>query len=162
MTAFTPRTSAPVEYIASFFMEPTPLLDMGRTPAGKRGVGFVKDGWFEGPKMKGKVVGGADHLLVLADGSAIPDVRLALQTDTGETIQMYYKGVLKAPRAVMQKFGNPEALNPDEFYFRVACEFSTSSETLGWLNQCIAIAYAIPIKLPNGNNGVRYDVYKVL
>ena len=149
------------ELVASFIMEPTPLLQFGKTPRGKRGVGFVKSGTFEGPAMRGEVLGGSDHLLVLADGAAIPDVRLVLRTHDGALIQMEYKGVLRAPRAVMAKFAEPDTLGPKEYYFRVAVFFETADERYASLNQAVCVGYGYPIRL-NDNNGVRYDVYKIL
>ena len=150
------------ELVGSFTMEPTPLLEFGKSPKGKRGVGFLKEGTFEGPRMKGQVIGGADHLLVHTDGSAVPDVRLVLRTDDGALIQMEYKGVLRAPREVMMRFGKPETLKPEEYYFRVTVYFETAAEKYNWLNSAVCVGYGIPMKLPNGNNGVRYDVYKLL
>ena len=109
-----------------------------------------------------QVIGGADHLLVHTDGSAVPDVRLVLRTDDGALIQMEYKGVLRAPREVMMRFGKPETLKPEEYYFRVTVYFETAAEKYNWLNSAVCVGYGIPMKLPNGNNGVRYDVYKLL
>jgi Protein of unknown function (DUF3237) len=149
------------ELIARFTMEPTPLLQFGRTPRGKRGIGFVRAGSFEGPAMKGEVLGGADHLLVLADGAAVPDVRLALRTDDGALIQMEYKGVLRAPRAVMAKFAEPETLDPSEYYFRITVLFETADERYAALNQAVCVGYGFPVKI-NGAPGVRYDVYKIV
>lgn len=149
------------ELIARFTMEPMPLLQFGKTPRGKRGVGFVRAGSFEGPAMKGEVLGGADHLLVLADGAAIPDVRLALRTDDGALIQMEYKGVLRASRAVMARFAEPETLDPGQYYFRVAVFFETADERYATLNQAVCVGYGFPVKI-NGAAGVRYDVFKIL
>jgi hypothetical protein len=149
------------ELIARFTMEPTPLLQFGKTPRGKRGVGFVRAGSFEGPAMAGEVLGGADHLLVLADGAAVPDVRLALRTKDGALIQMEYKGVLRASRAVMAKFADPETLDPSEYYFRVAVFFETADERYAALNQAVCVGFGCPVKI-NGAAGVRYDVYKIL
>jgi hypothetical protein len=157
-----PETTAlAAELIARFVMEPTPLLQFGKTPRGKRGIGFVKSGTFEGPFMHGEVLGGSDHLLVLADGAAIPDVRIALRTHDGALIQMEYKGVLRASRAVMAKFAEPDTLDAAEYYFRVAVVFETADERYAALNQAVCVGYGIPIRL-NGNAGVRYDVYKIL
>jgi len=155
------EASLNAELIANFVMEPTPLLQLGKTPRGKRGIGFVKSGTFEGPAMRGEVLGGSDHLLVLTDGAAIPDVRLALRTNDGALIQMEYKGVLRAPRAVMAKFAEPETLDPKEYYFRVAVFFETADERYAFLNQAVCVGYGYPLRL-NGNNGVRYEVFKIL
>src|SRR6185437_12576373 len=155
------EASLNAELIANFVMEPTPLLQFGKTPRGKRGIGFVKSGTFEGPAMRGEVLGGSDHLLVLTDGAAIPDVRLALRTNDGALIQMEYKGVLRAPRAVMAKFAEPETLDPKEYYFCVAVFFETADERYAFLNQAVCVGYGYPLRL-NGNNGVRYEVFKIL
>jgi Protein of unknown function (DUF3237) len=155
------KTSLAAEPIASFLMEPTPLLQFGKTPKGKRGIGFVKEGTFDGPVMKGEVLGGADHLLVHADGAAVPDVRLALRTHDGALVQMEYRGVIRAPREVMAKFANPETVDPSEYYFRVAVFFETADERYAMLNQAVCIGYGFPARLANGKVGVRYDVYKV-
>ena len=154
-------TTIAAEFIASFTMEPTPLLQFGKTPRGKRGIGFVKSGTFDGPAMRGEVLGGSDHLLVLADGAAIPDVRLALRTHDGALIQMEYKGVLRASRQVMAKFAEPETLDSKEYYFRVAVFFETADERYAALNQAVCIGYGFPAKI-NNSVGVRYDVYKIV
>jgi hypothetical protein len=156
------KTALEAELIARVTMEPTPMLQFGKTPRGRRGVGFVKSGSFEGPFMRGEVLGGADHLLVLADSAAIPDVRLALRTHDGALIQMEYKGVIRAPRAVMAKFAEPESVDPSEYYFRVAVWFETADERYAALNQAVCIGYGFPVRMKSGNTGVRYDVYKIL
>jgi hypothetical protein len=155
-------TSLDAELLARFTMEPTPLLQFGKTPKGKRGIGFVKSGIFEGPFMTGEVLGGSDHLLVLADGAAVPDVRLALRTGDGALIQMEYRGVIRAPRAVMAKFAEPETIDPKEYYFRVAVFFETADERYAALNQAVCVGYGFPVRLKEGSTGVRYDVYKIL
>ena len=160
--ALEAKTALEAELVARFLMQPTPLLQLGKTPRGKRGIGFVKSGTFDGPTMRGDVLGGSDHLLVLADGAAVPDVRLALKTDDGALIQMEYKGVLRAPRQVMAKFAAPESVDPSEYYFRVAVFFETADERYLALNQAVCVGYGFPARLPNGAVGVRYDVYKVL
>lgn len=154
-------TTIAAEFIASFTVEPTPLLQFGKTPRGKRGIGFVKTGTFDGPIMRGEVLGGSDHLLVLADGAAIPDVRLALRTDDGALIQMECKGVLRAPRAVIAKFAEPETLDPNEYYFRVAVFFETADVRYASLNQAVCVGHGFPIRV-NGTSGVRYEIYKIL
>lgn len=150
------------ELVSSFWLEPTPALNFGKTPKGKRSVGFVKDGYFEGPRMSGTVLGGADHLLVLTDNAAIPDVRMALRTDDGALIQMEYRGVMRASREVLAKFAKPETVDPKEYYFRVAIFFETGDERYAWLNQAVCVGTAVPVKLRSGANGLRYDVYKLL
>jgi hypothetical protein len=157
-----PLQSLPAEFLAGFEIVPTKLLEFGRTPRGKRGIGFVKEGWFEGPKLKGEVLGGSDHLLVLADGAAVPDVRLALRTADGALLQLEYKGILRAPRAVLVKFGEPETVDPKEYYLRITASFETADERYAWLNQAVCAGYGFPARFRNGGVGLRYEIYKLL
>ena len=40
-------------------------------------IDFIARGLFDGPKLKGRVIDGADHLLITPNGS-YPDVRMGL------------------------------------------------------------------------------------
>jgi hypothetical protein len=150
------------ELLGRFWLEPTPGLQLGRTPKGRRSIGYVKDGYFEGPKLTGTVLGGSDHLLVLADNAAVPDVRMAIRTHDGALIQMEYRGIMRAPRHVLQLFSEPEKVNPKDYYFRVAVFFETGDERYAWINQAVCVGYGFPDRLRSGVASLRYDVYKLL
>ena len=52
--------------------------------------------------------------------------------------------------------------NVYEPYKAKSAAYNTAAEKYNWLNSAVCVGYGIPMKLPNGNNGVRYDVYKLL
>lgn len=160
MTAAATHLDA--ELLTRMWLTPTPGLQIGKTPKGRRSIGYVKDGYFEGPRLSGTVLGGSDHLLILADHCAVPDVRMAIQTSDGALVQMEYRGIMRAPRQVLQNFNEPEKVNPKDYYFRVATFFETGDERYAWLNQCVCIGYGYPDRMRTGEPCLRYDVYKVL
>ena len=67
---------------------------------GSRTVVGVTGGTFEGPKLKGKVIGpGADWPMRMSDTLRILDVRTILVTDDDQKIYMTYRGVIRTPAA---------------------------------------------------------------
>jgi hypothetical protein len=80
------------------------LQQLGVTPRGTRGVGYIKGGTFAGPQLRGAVLpGGGDWLLIRADGVREPDVRLTLRPDDGDLIYMSYRGIFHIAPEVLQR-----------------------------------------------------------
>jgi hypothetical protein len=73
-----------------------------RGPANRTGshvVVGVAGGTFEGPKLKGTVIGpSGDSILSRPDGSSVLDLRMLLQTDDGEKIYMTCRGIAYTPK----------------------------------------------------------------
>jgi hypothetical protein len=114
--------------------------EIGTTPHGNRQIHYVKGGTVEGPKIKGEVLpGGGDWLLLRPDGAGELDVRATVRTDDGHLIYTYYRGILNAPPEVMQRALQGEAVDPSEYYFRIAPVYETASEKYGWLNRIVAV-----------------------
>ena len=58
----------------------------------------VSGGTFEGPTLKGTIVGpGGDWIVRRTDGSMALDVRLVLQTDDAQKISMTWRGISNTP-----------------------------------------------------------------
>jgi uncharacterized protein DUF3237 len=113
---------------------------LGKTPLGDRRIVPVTGGVFEGPKLKGTVEpGGSDWILLRPDGALQLDVRLSLKTDDGALIGMNYRGYRHGPLAVIDRLNRGEAVDPSEYYFRIAPLFETSSPRYDWLNRIVAI-----------------------
>ncbi len=113
---------------------------LGKTPLGDRRIVPVTGGAFEGPKLKGSVEpGGSDWILLRPDGALQLDVRLSLRTDDGALICMTYRGYRHGPPAVIERLNRGEAVDPAEYYFRIAPFFETSSPRYDWLNRVVAI-----------------------
>jgi hypothetical protein len=131
---------------------------IGATPNGNRMVGLVSGGSFEGARLNGTVLpGGADWIMLRADGSMTLDVRLVLETDDGATIGMTYRGMRHGPQAVMERVSRGEPVDPSEYYFRTSIAFETAAAKYDWLNRIIAIGTG---RRPP--EGPVYEVFEVL
>lgn len=126
-----------------------PIPNLGQTPFGQRLIARVTGGTVEGPRLNGKVHdGGGDWLLGRADGALQLDVRLTIEADDGGLIYVTYRGVRHGPAEVMTRLGAGEAVDPSEYYFRMAPFFETASEKHGWLNRIVAVGTGH--RLPTG------------
>jgi hypothetical protein len=118
----------------------------------------VTGGTFEGPGLKGELVPGttADWLRTEADGTSHMDVRLVMKTDKGQSFFMHYSGVRHGSAEVLAKLGRGEAVDPGEYYFRIAVRFETADPELAWLNKVLAVG--VGQRPPAGPT---YDIYVV-
>lgn len=116
----------------------------------------VTGGSFEGPQLRGEVVPGttADWLRVEEDGTAHMDVRLVMRTDRGQHFYMRYTGIRTGKPEVLARLGSGEAVDPADYYFRIAIRFETGDPELAWLNRVLAIG--VGQRPPAGPT---YDVY---
>jgi hypothetical protein len=131
---------------------------LGPTPAGERIVMPVTGGHFEGERLRGKIVpGGIDWILARTDGAYALDVRLTLATDDAHLIGMTYNGLRHGPADVIARLNRGDAVDPSEYYFRIAPFFHTGSQKYAWLNRIVAIATGERLK-----TGPVYDVFEVL
>ncbi len=118
----------------------------------------VTGGSFEGPSLKGTLIPGttADWLRLEPDGTSHMDVRLVMRTEQGQLFFMQYSGVRHGPPEVLARLGRGEAVDPGEYYFRIAIRFETSDPDLAWLNRVLAVG--VGQRPPAGPT---YDVYVV-
>jgi hypothetical protein len=134
-----------------------PPEDIGETPFGRRLVFIVREGTFEGPRLRGTFLpGGGDWYLVRGDGAGELDVRATLRTDDGALVLVTYRGVLEAPPEVTQRVMRGEDVSSREYYFRTAPRFETGAKDYAWLNTCVTVATGW-----FGRNVVGYSVYTV-
>jgi hypothetical protein len=125
---------------------------------GNRRIGLVAGGTFAGPKLRGKVLpGGADWIVVRADGVTTLDVRLVLETDDGAAIGMTYRGLRHGPSEVMDKVNRGDPVDPSTYYFRTAVAFETAAAKYAWLNSAIFVGTG-----DRKPSGPVYDVFEVL
>ena len=143
---FTIAQKAELKYELLYEIEFTldSIIDVGKTPVGKRVIYPVTGGVFEGPKLKGKVLPiGADWLVGLESGTRKLDVNVVLETDDGAIIYVTYTGF--------------NHTNDDgSAYFRIIPIFETSSEKYSWLNHTISVGIGRSKK-----GGVEYTVYYI-
>jgi hypothetical protein len=127
-------------HLFSLKVEVTQVQVIGSTPSGFRRVGVVTGGTFEGPRLRGKVLpGGADWQFLHADGSALLDVRLVLETHDGALIGMTYRGVRHGPPELLAKVNAFEHVDPSLIYFRISAHFEASDPRYSWLNYVVAV-----------------------
>src|SRR5437870_5641354 len=63
-------------------------------PGGERTIVGVTGGSFEGPRLRGTIVGaGGDWIVRRPDGSSVVDVRLIMATDDSERIFVTWRGI---------------------------------------------------------------------
>ena len=125
-----PQASSRPEALKSQFLMDLILETAPAVTIGSRTVVGVTGGTFEGPKLKGKVVGpGADWPLRISDTFRVLDVRTILVTDDEQKIYMTYRGVIRTPPAGQQ----------GERYWRTTPIFETDSKKYEWLTQIVSV-----------------------
>lgn len=120
------------------FVAPTQKL--GAVPHGTRIIAPITSGTFEGPRLRGKVLGGADWLLMRHDDVLELDLRITLETDDGALINMSSFGLRHGPPEVLAAIARGESVDSSTYYFRTAPRFETSAPKYAFLNRLIAVA----------------------
>ena len=139
-------------------LQVSPPHVIGSTPYGERRIVPVPEGEFEGERLRGVVLsGGSDWILVRPDHVWALNVRLVLQTNEGDLIEMSYRGLRHGPARIIEQVHRGEPVDPSAYYFRTAIFFETGSERYAWMNKILAIGsgYREPA-------GPRYQVFEVL
>jgi len=135
-----------------------PPLDLGQTPQGHRRIVPLTGGTFTGPALNGRLLpeASADWQAVLPDGTALGDIRYALETDGGDLLYVQSRGVRHGSPDVLARLGRGEDVDPHEYTFRTATQIETASPDLDWLNKGIFISVG-----GRQTAGVTYETYLV-
>ncbi len=128
------------------------LLDMiletgglGSGPVGSRNIVAVTGGTFEGPKLKGTVLGpGGDWVTTVSPTLRVLDVRTIFLTDDNQRIYVTYRGVISTSPG-------------QERYWRTTPVFETSAEKYAWLNGVVCVG--VPFTVPSRTS---YRVFQIL
>jgi len=133
-------------------------LDLGDTARGRRRIVALTGGTFAGPELNGKLLPGAsaDWQIVLADGTALGDIRYTLQTDAGALIYVQSRGVRHGPAEVLARLGRGEDVDAGEYTFRTATRIETAAPEFDWLNK--GVFMSVGGRQPGS---VIYDTYLV-
>src|SRR5216684_2450456 len=97
--------------------------EIGQTPRGMLSIFRITGGSFEGERLRGIVLGGADWVTAAADGTFELDLRLTLETDDGALIHMTFAGVR----------------DDANHYFRTLPRFETAAPKYSFLNRLLAV-----------------------
>ncbi len=136
-------SSAPAPLKTEFLMDI--ILDVAAPQIlGTRRIVPVTGGTFEGPKLKGTALPGADWILVRPDGVSELNVRVTLRTDDEQLIYLTYRGLLFTPKG-------------GELYWRTTPIFETGAAKYDWLTKIIAVGVGktVPGK-------AAYSIYHIL
>jgi hypothetical protein len=139
MTDLLPDPSLTLVYrLEAVLGEP---LDLGEVSQGRRRIVPLTGGTFAGPELNGTLLPGAsaDWQIVLADGTALGDIRYTLQTDSGALLYVQSRGVRHGSPEVLERLGRGENVDASEYTFRTATQIETASRELAWLNKGIFI-----------------------
>ena len=135
------------EFLMDLELETSPAMRFGA-----RGITPVTGGTFEGPKLKGTVIGpGADWTMRVNDRLTALDVRIILVTDDEQRIYMSYRGMVATTPA------DAATGQAAQRYWRVLPNFETDAPKYEWLTRLmsVGVSYAVPQK-------VCYRVFAVL
>jgi hypothetical protein len=133
-------------------------LDVGETAQGHRRIVPLTGGTFTGPELEGKLLPGAsaDWQIVLPDGTALGDIRYALETDSGDLLYVQSRGVRHGSAEVLERLGRGEPVAASEYTFRTATQIETAAPHLDWLNKGVFISVG-----GRQAGGVVYETYLV-
>src|SRR5262249_8510606 len=132
------------EFLLDLVIDTQPANNVGSVGV-TRIVVPVSGGVFNGPKLKGTIVGpGGDWIVARPDGSSVLDVRLVLQTDDLQKISMTWRGISYTPPGGTQ-------------YARILPLFETGAAQYAWLNHIVAVGVYRPMP-----GKVAYRIYRIL
>ena len=118
--------------------------EVGDVAPGRRRIVPLTGGTFTGPELNGKLLPGAsaDWQIVMADGTALGDIRYTLQTDRGDLLYVQSRGVRHGSADVLARLGRGEDLDASEYTFRTSTQIETAAPRLDWLNKGVLSALA--------------------
>src|SRR4030081_768943 len=93
------------------------LVSMGPGPLGERRMVDITGGTFEGPLLRGDVVGGAGWQIARRDGVLELDARYALREARGGLVQVVSQGFRHGPPDVMARLAGGEGGGSDRYFF---------------------------------------------
>ncbi|HEY7664331.1 MAG TPA: DUF3237 domain-containing protein [Xanthobacteraceae bacterium] len=133
------------------------IRHFGQTPYGERRVVDILGGRIDGPRLKGRILPGADWQIVRPDGATDLKARYAIETDAGARILVASDGLRHGPPEVIAALARGDAVDPARYYFRTVMRFETADPALAWLNRILALGTGA-----REQRAVRLDVHEVL
>ncbi|MEA2589833.1 MAG: hypothetical protein QOH66_2760 [Actinomycetota bacterium] len=133
-------------------------MDVGTIAQGRRRIVPLTGGTFTGPELNGKLLPGAsaDWQIIMADGTALGDIRYTLQTDRGDLLYVQSRAVRHGSAEVLARLGRGENVDASEYTFRTATQIETAAADLDWLNKGVFVS--VGGRQPEG---VIYETYLV-
>jgi|APSaa5957512622_1039677.scaffolds.fasta_scaffold46287_3 hypothetical protein len=129
---------------------------VGQGPHGTRLIFNVSGGTVKGPKLNGKLLPGADWVLIRPDGAAQLDVRGTIRTDDGQLVNIYYRGISLIPSELSRRIASGKKVNSSDYYYRITPVFETGAQKYRWLNKVISVGVGTL-----GKDFVSYRIYVI-
>src|SRR5262249_56124895 len=98
----------------------------------------------EGPRLKGRILPGADWQIVRPDGVTDLKARYAIETDRGTRVLVRSDGLRHGPPEVIAALARGEAVEPLRFYFRTLMRVETADPGLACFNPHLATRHTAP------------------
>jgi len=130
------------DLLCTLSVEVGELMSMGQGPVGERRRVDILGGTFEGPRLRGTVLPGADWQLLRQDGVLDLDARYALRAEGGGLVHVLSQGLRHGPPEVMARLARGEDVDPASYVFRTVMRFETGEPGLAFLNKTIAVGVA--------------------
>src|SRR5947208_16973463 len=117
-------------------------MDVGTIAQGRRRIVALTGGTFTGPELNGKLLPGAsaDWQIIMADGTALGDIRYTLQTDRGDLLYVQSRAVRHGSAEVLARLGRGENVDASEYTFRTSTQIETAAAELDWLNKGVFVS----------------------
>ena len=133
-------------------------LELGDVAQGRRRIVPLLGGRFTGRELNGSLLSGvsADWQIVLPDGTALGDIRYALQTDEGDLLYVRSGGVRHGSAEVLARLGRGENVDAGEYTFRTSTQIEAAAAHLEWLNKGVFVSVG-----GRQGNRVIYETYLV-
>jgi hypothetical protein len=111
----------------------------------KRAIVAIAGGTFQGPRLRGTIVGpSGDWIVARPDGSSVVDIRAVLQTDDQQKIYMSCRGIAYP-------------MPGGALHARILPLFETGAARYGWLNNVVAVGVFRPT-----TGKLTYRVFRIL
>ena len=146
-----PKDTPQLEFALQLKVTLGETFAINNTQHGRRTVIPITGGTFEGPNIKGTIIGGgADYQLANADGRTELEAIYCIKTDDGVYIHVRNRGIICNSKDAN---GNPS------FYFRCAPQFEAPADSkYGWLNNSLFLCAP---SFSSGFNGIVLNVWRV-
>lgn len=139
----TPDPTAPeapaLEYAFEARVDIGSIIDVGEVAGGRRRVIPILGGTFEGPRLRGRVLPGADWQVVHNSTLTELVARYLLETDTGSLVTIVNRGRRHAAPELLARMASGEVVDPSSVYFRTVATFESAEPSLAWLTQSIVL-----------------------
>ena len=133
-------------------------LDLGEIAQGHRRVVPLTGGTFTGPEINGTLLSGAsaDWQIVLADGTALGDIRYTLQTEGGDLLYVQSRSVRHGSPEVLARWRVVRTSRPASTRSAPRPRSRPVAPSLDWLDKGVFIS--VGGRQPGG---VIYETYLV-